>query len=509
MRRLCCVLAVLVVTLPFVSVVSVAAPPAPDPFDPDPDPNPPAPAPTTPAPTAAPTPAPTTPMPTNATANESGGSGGILEMLAQAVGSDTVETQGSSAITLFAYVIIAAVAYTPAPNNLKNGYFNPSNGMFDGRWDYRQETVMPIFWWLVLLFGVYYLFDAIVGGLSKRPDGLKKWFWGVVVGVATPTLVGLWLNFRRGLTLVMLDGLTLSTIETNLSAGVVILAVLFLLFTDAWALATLVIIVGATVTLIPAGYPWLSLLAFLTFALPWFFARLVAGALLKAWVVITVLTLPIALLVGYGFSLDVSAQITQTAIALEGEQYAAVLSNAVTSVLMFVAKFGALAGGVLLAHKLVGLIDVVTPGVDLTPHKESVQQAAYTAQNRAQTARQQAGRPVNRAREAHGGLRQRVSALRADGGTTQGRPASSGSGSGSTTGGAASGGHGWRDWLGTEQDRVSGGADASPPRRSQSVSVAADDPYLDTHSERAAQREREWLAGEQDRVTDDSDTTNQ
>ena len=340
--------------------------------------------------------------------------------------------ESASFVQQAALTVIAGMSYVPAPNNADDWFFNPNNGMWEERWDYRQDTVMPLFWFLAAVFLLVYLLDEMAGVLPEkvRRGWFRRWRRGVVLGFFSATFAGAWLSFRRGLTMLLLQDVTAATVEAELASGVVILAALVLLITDAWAVMTLALITGSVILAIPATYPWLPVL-FILGAAPSRITSLAAGLLVKAWFVLGALTLPIAALVGFGFSLEVTPHLSQSAMALSGGQYNAFMTEAVTSILTFVAKFGSLAMGVLLSHKMLGLLDLGgAAGLpQVIPQKEQVREGAKDARDRAQLARDRVGKAAGagrtavkgvregRHRDAASSVRNRLGGLRSDGGT--------------------------------------------------------------------------------------------
>ena len=375
--------------------------------------------PATPDPT--PTPAPTPDNSTATAATDGGGGGGVVPTIFQKgvigwIGSATNAEKTASAIQKAAYAVVLAIAYVPVPNNRENGYMNPTNGIWADVWDTRASVVMPLFWFFAAALFLAYSAASRFGILSEeaRSGWFRRWARAVVLGYLSATLAGIWLDFRRGMTVLLLQDMTVSGIEAQVGAGIVLLAVVLLILTDLWAAVTLMLILGTVFIAITGAYPWLPLL-FLGMATPFRVGRLASTLLLNTWFILTGLTLPIAAVVGFGFSLDISVQITQATTALGDEQFIAAAAEGAQVLLVTAAKFGSIFVGLLLAHKLIGLVDVLTPGIRLTPDKVSVREAAHNARDRASMAGDRARRPVVAARDAPRHVREGADSARETG----------------------------------------------------------------------------------------------
>lgn len=401
---------VLVLLLVSVATVPVGATP---PTDGDtvvrPDDSPPAPdPPTTPPPD--PSNEPTAPVNGPNTGNESDGGllgGSLLDRLGP-LGEVLKDPTGEAANATreFTHGVLLTIAYVPAPNSMENYFREPTNGIWPGRWETYDQKARPLFWAIAGVTFLLYLLGAGTGTLprSQRAGWARKWLANFIIGYMAWTIAGAWLTARKGMTYWLLQDVTAATLETTLTAALVLVAVLVIAIINVWILAVLLLIVGMVYGGVAILTPWLGVLI-MARSFPIRIVAAAADRLAKFWFLLTFLTLPIAAFVGAGFSLDVAASFNPDAVALSNPSEAA--TEAALALFSIAVKFGTILGGILAAWWLFsGLQSVgMATGVVAAPSPEQLQQRYKRGREQAGKVRERSQTVVNAPREIARGAR--------------------------------------------------------------------------------------------------------
>ena len=339
------------------------------------------------------------------TTNRSGGGGllrgpvlGSLGPLGDALKNPVATV--ANATKQGAHAVLLAVSYVPAPNQMRDYFRSPTNGMWADRWETYQQKARPLFWALAGLTFFLYLLGQGTGTLPRTMTAGwgRRWFSSFAAGYLSWPLAGAWLTARRGLTEWLLQGVTAGGLESTLTAGLTLLALVVVGFTNIWILVVLLLVAGMVYGGVALLTPWLGVL-FMARAIP---IRIVSGSadrLGKFWFVLTFLTLPIAGFVGAGFSLDVAGQVNPNAFALSSPGTAA--SEAALALLSVGVKFGSILGGLFASYWLFsGLQSIgMASGVMAAPSADDLQEQYKRGREQAGRARERSWKAVNAPRE--------------------------------------------------------------------------------------------------------------
>lgn len=361
------------------------------------------------------TPSPSTPAGTvtagTPTGNASGGGGGLLGGLG-VTGDFFRDPVGmlTDGVRSVSHAVLLGAAYVPAPNSMGDYFRAPTNGIWPDLWNTRQDKARPIFWGLAGASLLLTALGAAMGVLprSHRAGWGRKWLLNFALGYMAWTLAGAWLTTRKGLTFWLLQDVTAGGLETTLASLAVIAAVVVALLFNIWILVALLALVGMSFGGVAAVTPWLGVL-FMARAFPFPPVAKVGDVGVKFWFFLTVLTLPVAALVGFGFSFDVAAHFDPSAVALSDP---GAVSGAVALALLSAAvKFGSILGGILAAGWLFAAIKGVgvATGVVAAPSPSDLQQRYQRGRERAGKVRERSRAAANVPREVARGARGRPS----------------------------------------------------------------------------------------------------